>query len=229
MIRLTSVDLPTLGRPTTATTGCGPARRPRRSTSGSPQLALRIRRRVMPTLTVAVEQLTQLRDDLVDAQLGGVQHDGVGGLAQRVGRAGRVEPVPPGQVGGGRAPRRRRPRRCGAGRGPPRRRSGRPSGRRRGRRPSRCRGPRPRSAPAPAMISRCRATSSARTAGHGGHGGDRAGDLGAADLRVDVRRRRRSRADAAGRCRCVRLDLAGDLARPRRRRSGRRRRAAPPR
>jgi hypothetical protein len=41
-------------------------------------------------------------DDLVDAERGGVEHDGVLGLAQRVDGAGRVEPVAPLEIGGGR-------------------------------------------------------------------------------------------------------------------------------
>ena len=98
MMRLTSVDLPTLGRPTTATTGAGPV-------GLDVDVRLDAARTPITSLTpqhLLVQQLTQLGDDLVDAQLGGVELDRVVGLAQRVDGAGRVEPVPAGQVGGGR-------------------------------------------------------------------------------------------------------------------------------
>ncbi len=160
MIRLTRVDLPTLGRPTTATTGTGPVvlERPRRSRSA--------RSSHHPSChAFTVQHFAEPGDDLVDAQLGGVQLDRVRRLPQRVWPCGSSRAGP-----GGPGPRRwrrrrRRSRRCAGPRGPPRRRSGRPSGRRRGRPPRRCRGPRPRSGRRWSMMARWCATSMVRTAG----------------------------------------------------------------
>jgi len=48
-----------------------------------------------------LQQADQVAYDLVDAELGGVEHDGVWRLGERVGGAGRVEPVASIQVRGG--------------------------------------------------------------------------------------------------------------------------------
>ena len=162
MIRLTSVDLPTLGRPTTATTGTGPVVLGRRPVS----------RQLDPADAVA--------------SCHAPARSAVRGAGRRPRRCRarwcRARPRPAACCSGSavrvESSRSRRARSAAVAatsaafsalrrwaRGPPRRRSGRPSGRRRGRPPCRCRGPRPRSGRRAAMISRCWATSSRRTAG----------------------------------------------------------------
>src|SRR5919107_1622288 len=106
--RLTSVDLPTLGRPTIATTGSGPVcslmRPPRRRSSNAraallcPCVSSRARSRARPD--GAEGQLDDPVDDALAVEVGAVDDDGVLGRAQRAVGAAAVVLVAAAQVGG---------------------------------------------------------------------------------------------------------------------------------
>ena len=178
MMRLTSVDLPTFGRPTTASIG---TRRTRLRWSPSSPSAVELPVRFVGPDAVAGETflghaLIPVRSHTIRyssfttssrSQLAGVDDDRIIGRTQRRHRAGGIEPIASLHVGKhGRvivaAALARCSARSAAGHAPRRRRSGRSSRRRRGARRCRCRGPRPRSAHWRA-ISRCMSTSQLRT------------------------------------------------------------------
>src|SRR5258705_8248356 len=97
MIRLTSVDLPTFGRPTTATTGARPTMSVSRSAAPSRSSGSAVDSK-NGSATGPPDKVYQPADDFVDAQLRAVQDDRVRRLHQRVGGPARVQRVPPGQV-----------------------------------------------------------------------------------------------------------------------------------
>src|SRR2546423_4745583 len=126
MIRLTSVDFPTFGRPTTATTGAGPSgwsdslvtaflspdplapsalprplASPRSDAPSSPVTAFLSPDPLARSVTNRSDQRAQPGDHLVDAEARGVQFDSVRGFGERAGGPTGVDPVAPRQVGHG--------------------------------------------------------------------------------------------------------------------------------
>ena len=232
MMRLTRVDLPTLGRPTTATTGTGPAAAGSSEVDGSRDHRPRSPRRRWAvghglTLLFSSRSRRATTSSMPSPVVSSSTASAACAAGRRRGwsRAGRGGPGRPRW-----RRRRRRPRRCAAGRGPPadavrytlRSASGATTDADVAALDHDAR-------PAPAMISRCRATS---VPAHGGHGGDRGHRA----------RSPRGRGSAASTCVAVGADVRRDrvgadrqlgLQRrswpPRRRRRGRRRPAARPR
>src|SRR4051812_49103155 len=102
-MRLTSVDLPTFGRPTTASTGTGPVVPSPPASKASADAQPEVWSSLIGSRPGGVGALAgerhDLLDDVVERQLGRVDDDGVGGGGQRRSGAGRVVPVAAQQIG----------------------------------------------------------------------------------------------------------------------------------
>src|SRR5262245_7050646 len=99
-MRLTSVDLPTFGRPTTASTGCGPVA-DSSSYSSSPANPSAWANCSSADTGAFLDQSEHRLDDLVQGQRGGVHLDRVGGFDQRGRGPGGIDRIPAGQLGRG--------------------------------------------------------------------------------------------------------------------------------